>query len=159
MITLHIDINQMLHYSDVIMSAMASQITGVSIVYSTECSSADQRKHQNSPSLAFVRGIHRWPANSPHKGPVTRKMFPFDDVITIAFDWGTYQMADITYSNLFPCKKFCVLKLLLTFTPKGPRDNKSVLVQVTVWCRTGEKTFTWTNDDPFQWRINAALMC
>ena len=42
---------------------------------------ADQRKHQSSASLAFVRGIHRWPVNSPHKGPVTRKMFPFDDVI------------------------------------------------------------------------------
>ena len=34
-----------------------------------------------SASLAFVRGIHRWPVNSPHKGPVTRKMFPFNDVI------------------------------------------------------------------------------
>ena len=44
-------------------------------------SDADQRKHQSSASLAFVRGIHRWPVNSPHKGPVTRKMFPFDDVI------------------------------------------------------------------------------
>ena len=32
-------------------------------------------------SLAFVRGIHRWPVNSQHKGPVTWKMFPFDDVI------------------------------------------------------------------------------
>ena len=32
-------------------------------------------------SLAFMRGIHRWPVNSPHKGPVTRKMSPFDDVI------------------------------------------------------------------------------
>ena len=42
---------------------------------------ADQRKHQSSASLAFVRGIHRWPVNSPHKWPVTRKMFPFDDVI------------------------------------------------------------------------------
>ena len=40
-----------------------------------------QRKHQSSASLAFVRGIHRWPVDSPHKGPVTRKMFPFDDVI------------------------------------------------------------------------------
>ena len=39
------------------------------------------RKHQSSASLAFVRGIHRRPVNSPHKGPVTRKMFPFDDVI------------------------------------------------------------------------------
>ena len=42
---------------------------------------ANQRKHQSSASLAFVRGIHRSPVNSPHKWPVTRKMFPFDDVI------------------------------------------------------------------------------
>ena len=41
----------------------------------------DQRKRQSSASLAFVRGIHRWPVNSPHKWPVTRQMFPFDDVI------------------------------------------------------------------------------
>ena len=56
-------------------------ITSLTIVYSTVYSCADQRKHQNSASLAFVRGIHRWPVNSHHKGPVTRKMFPFDDVI------------------------------------------------------------------------------
>ena len=73
------------NYSDVIMSAMASQITGVSIVYSTVCSGAVQRKHQSSASLAFVRGIHRWPVNSPHKGPVTRIMFPFDDVIMLTW--------------------------------------------------------------------------
>ena len=42
-------------------------------------SGAVQRKHQSS--LAFVRGIHRWAANSPHKGPVTRKMFPLDNVV------------------------------------------------------------------------------
>ena len=65
------------------MSPMASQITGVSIVYSTVCSGADQRKHQSSASLALVRGIHQSPVNSPHKGPVTRKMFPFDDVIMV----------------------------------------------------------------------------
>ena len=35
----------------------------------------------SSTSLAFARGIHWWPVNSPHKGSVTRKMFPFDDVI------------------------------------------------------------------------------
>ena len=68
-------------YNDVIMSSMASQITSLTIVYSTVYSRADQRKHQSSASLAFVRGIHRWPVNSPHKWPVTRKMFPFDDVI------------------------------------------------------------------------------
>ena len=60
---------------------MAFQITSVSIVYLTVCSGPDQRKHQSSASLAFVRGIHRWSVNFPHKGPVTRKMFPFDDVI------------------------------------------------------------------------------
>ena len=69
------------HYSDAIMSTFTSQITGVSIVYSTVCSGADQIKHQRSGSLAFVRGIHRSPVNSPHKGPVTQKMVPCDDVI------------------------------------------------------------------------------
>ena len=69
------------HYSDVIMGAIASQITSLRIVYSTVYLDADQRKHQSSASLAFVWGIHRGPVNSPHKWPVTRKMFPFDDVI------------------------------------------------------------------------------
>ena len=73
----------MCHYSDVIMSTMASQITGVSIVCSTACSGTEQRKHQSSPSLAFVWGIHRGPVNSPHKRPVTQKMFPFDDIIIV----------------------------------------------------------------------------
>ena len=69
------------NYGDVIMSAVVSQITGVSIVCSIVCSGTNQRNHQRSASLAFVRGIHRWPVDFPHKGPVTRKMFPFDDVI------------------------------------------------------------------------------
>ena len=69
------------HYRDVIIAAMASQITSFTIAYSTVYSGADQRKHQSSASLTFVRGIHRWPVYSPHKWPVTRKMFPFDDFI------------------------------------------------------------------------------
>ena len=71
------------HYSDVIMSAVPSQITGVTIIYPTICSDADQRKHQSSTSLAFVWGIDWLPVNFPQKGPVTRKRFPFDDVIMI----------------------------------------------------------------------------
>ena len=63
------------------MSAIASQITNLTIVYSIVYSDADQRKHQSSASLAFVMVIHRGPVNSPHKWQVTRKMFPFDDVI------------------------------------------------------------------------------
>ena len=69
------------HYDDVIMGTIASQITSLTIVYSTVYSGADQSKHQSTASLAFVWGIDRGPVNSPHKWPVTRKMFPFDDVI------------------------------------------------------------------------------
>ena len=55
------------HYGDVIMSAMASQTTSLAIAYLTVDSGAGQRKQQSSASLAFVRGIHRWPMNSPQK--------------------------------------------------------------------------------------------
>ena len=57
------------------MGTMASQSTSRTIFCSAVYSRADQRKHQSSASLVFVWGIHRWPVNSPHKGPVTRKMF------------------------------------------------------------------------------------
>ena len=60
-------VTKYMYYSGTIMSAVESQITCVSIVYSIVCSSADQRKHQSSASLAFVRGLHRWPVDSPHK--------------------------------------------------------------------------------------------
>ena len=73
--------NPIAHYNDVIMSARASQITSFTIVYSTVYSGAFQRKHQRSTSLASVRGIHRWPVNFRHKGPVTRRKLPFVDVI------------------------------------------------------------------------------
>ena len=71
------------HYNDVIMSAMSFLITSLTIVYSSAYSVADQRKHQSSASLAFMRGIHRWPVNSPHKGPATPKMFPL-----MTSSWG-----------------------------------------------------------------------
>ena len=81
-VTKHISFISMFHYDDVIMSSMASQITSLTIIYSTVYSGTDhQRKHPRSASLAFVRGIHRGTVNSPHKWPVTRKMFLFDDVI------------------------------------------------------------------------------
>ena len=52
-----------LYYRDVIIGAMASQITSLTIVYSTVYSGEDQRKHHSSASLAFLRGIHWWPVN------------------------------------------------------------------------------------------------
>ena len=83
------------HYDDVIMGAIASQITSLTSVYSTVYLDADDRKHQSSASLAFVRGIHRGPVNSPHKWPVTRKMFPFDDVIMQCLSWHISNCTDV----------------------------------------------------------------
>ena len=86
------------HYGDVIMGAIASQITSLTSVYSTVYSDADQIEHQSSASLAFVRGIHRGPVNSSHKCPVTRKMFPFDDVI---MEWVKWCGASVRRSRCF----------------------------------------------------------
>ena len=82
------------------MNAMASQITGRLDFCSTVCSGADQRKHQSS--LAFVRGIHRWPVDSPHKGPVTRQIYPFDDFIMshIFLGWPGSTYLDNTHFKI-----------------------------------------------------------
>ena len=90
------------------MGAIASQITSLTIVYSAVYSGADQSKHQSSASLAFVWGIHRGPVNSPHKWPVTRKMFPFDDVIMkqpqmiyVEFRHKVYSISYKCFMNFF----------------------------------------------------------
>ena len=91
------------HYNDVIIGTMASQITSLTIVNSTVFWGAGQRKHQSSASQVFVRGIHRGLVNSPHKWPVTRKMFPFDDVIIpyfVASSWTEWAL------NVLIQKKF-----------------------------------------------------
>ena len=118
------------HYSDVIMSAIASQIAGVSIVDFSVCSDEDQRKHQSSVSLAFVRVIHRWAVNCPSKrassnaGNVSswwRHHVIFcisgDDVSimsTVAFRWfelclgipNTPQFTQYPFSATYPPKIF-----------------------------------------------------
>ena len=76
-----VTITRIIHYNNVIMGVMASQITGLTIVYPIVYSGTVERIHQSSASLAFMRRIHRWPVNFPHKGLVTQKMFPFDYVI------------------------------------------------------------------------------
>ena len=85
------------------MNTMTFQITSLTIVYSTVYSGADRRKHQSSASLIFVRGIHRSPVNSPHKVLVTRKMFPFDDVIMITRDQRLLRYGHITKLRWCPC--------------------------------------------------------
>ena len=122
------------------MSTMASHITSLTIVYLTVYSGVDQRKHQSSTSLAFVRGIRRWPVNSPHRGPVTWKMFPFDDVI-ISFLWVRFLWEENPrHSTQWGREKwplFCRrqlwstnIQISLTFVPSHSINNKPALVQI-----------------------------
>ena len=98
------------------MSAMASQITNLTIVCSSVYSGGDQRKYQSSASLAFVGGIHRWPVNSPHKGPVTRKMFHL-----------------MTSSCYWRCKSWLIIGwLFVDTTALKYRSGVWLVVQITV---------------------------
>ena len=109
------------------MGAIASRITSRTIVYSTVYSGTDQRKHQRSASLAFVRAIHRGPVNNPHKWPVTRKMFPFDDVIMISCRklWMQFLIHVIILVNLCKIKGTLGLQgyILISDDPKSSRHN------------------------------------
>ena len=141
------------------MGAIASHITILAIVYSAVWLGTDQRKHQSSVSLAFLRGIHRRPVNSPHKGPVTRKMLPFDDVIMLAKEERSVKaagkisvlntlrprqngrrFADDTFKRIFLKENIRIsIKISLKFVPKGPINNNPALVQIMAWCRSGDK--------------------
>ena len=143
------------HHSEVIMGAMASQLFSLTSVYSIVYSSADQRKHQSSASLAFVWGLHRSPVNSPHKWPVTRKMFPFDDVIMMPLKMQEGWKESIFNSydnNVTGCHKeiiFRSMKSLRSWHHICRRSSWSTLVQVMT-CRLFERqVFTWTNTDFF----------
>ena len=170
-----------LHYDDVIMSAIASQITSLTIVYSIVYSDADQRKHQSSASLAIVWGIHRGPVNSPHKWPVTRKMVPFDDVImgqyhTSAFTElmphsppvGNFETSYIESPLYFvlsfwmTCDWFVIdwWYLLSRWRCLDPYVYKRLLLSmyiyissITFWC-----DLTLTYDQVLQWSTNAIVM-
>ena len=89
------------------MGHMASRITSLTIVYSTVYSDADQRKHQSTASLAFVGGIHRWLVNSTHKGSVTWKMFPFDDVNDVQNDSDESSMRRHDMETFSPLLALC----------------------------------------------------
>ena len=96
------------------------------------------RKISNLASLAFVRGIHRRPVNSPHKWPVTRKIFPFDDVFMVKTTmWHQIQqrhhrLTSVTSSHwVWCCINRCVIppssvKTVATFQKMISRDyNKT----------------------------------
>ena len=127
------------HYSDVIMRAMMSQITSLTIVYSTVYSGADLRKHHSSVSLAFVKGIQRWPVNSLHNGPVTWNMLPFDDVIMMYFVAGG-RMAIMAHSSR------PVLPPLYSFWEKFPVYTclTQALGLYSLSSRTSYRKFSWS---------------
>ena len=109
------------HYSDVILGAMSSQIPSLTIVYSTVYSGADQRKHQSFASLAFVWGIHR--------GPVTRKMFPFDDVIM------TVNSRDTVWSAAYSVWSIRTRHRGTTQLPKrGDKWDAKIIPLENLWC-------------------------
>ena len=131
--------HQKWHYNDVIMGVVSSQITSLTIVYSTVTyTGADQKKHQSSASPAFMRGIHRRPVTSPHKWPITRKHFPFDDVIMgrgvsmLEWSWN-YTMSTLIYrpkhhnsqAKKFPSDSFQNFRLSWFF-------NKSNMINIFV---------------------------
>ena len=85
------------------MDAIASQITSLTIVFSTFYSDADQRKHQSSVSVTgLCAGNSPGTGDSPHKWPVTRKMFPFDDIIMMTRH--IYRRFDDFSSLTAPCR-------------------------------------------------------
>ena len=97
----YVNSKQPSHYDDVIMTMLASQSTSLMVVYSIVYSGVNQGKHQSPAPLAFVREIHRGPVNFPHKWPVTRKMFPFDDVIMCTLSWSTHTQLIRVRSKLY----------------------------------------------------------
>ena len=123
------------HHCDIIMGAMASQIAKLTIVYWTVYSGADQRKHQSSASLAFVRGIHRWPVNYPHTWPVTRKMFPFNDVI---MSWSV-QHRGIFHRAIWRWDTIKVRKIWMIC--QAENGAKYILY----FCRPEESSHIWYN--------------
>ena len=113
------------------MTMLASQITSLAVVYSIVYWGVDQRKHQSSASLAFVWEIQRGPVNFPQKWPVTRKIFPFDDVIMDEFAvevWHHYSDV-IMGSNHQPHD--CSLNH--SFRRRSKKTSKLRLTGLCVW--------------------------
>ena len=126
------------------MSAMASLISGVWIVYSTVCSGADQRKHQSSASLAFVRAIHRWPVNPAQRASNAENVSIWwchhnnclsfrDSLANGIFEWNFRQVSFTLISVIDGWGISC--EICLRWLSVDLADNKSLLVQVMSWCQ------------------------
>ena len=116
------------------MGVIVSQITSLTIVYSTVYSDADQRKHHSSASLAFVWGIHRGPVNSPHKWPVTRKMFLYDVIIIENYRYNIF-----VWNWVFPMldmhmqQYICFIKLCIFLTYNQRFWSRWIFATDEIW--------------------------
>ena len=141
------------HYGDIIISAMASQITTLTIVYAAIYSAANHRKHQSSALLAFLRGIHRWPVNSPHKWPVTRKMFSFDDVIMII-------VINFIITTLLVMGSLYESDLLSFYWKRIHLCCECVIVNIHIYLGGPLSSFIWQNRQWFyggNWNFNLKI--
>ena len=144
------------HYDDVIMDWIASQITSLPVVCSIVYSGVNQRKHQSSASLAFVREIHRGPVNFPHKWPVTRKMFTFDDVIMYT---SKIHSGVITYPvTIVPnvttkIAQHAHARMFAIIVEKSP--NSSNLYDHGFMDNTNRQAVCKSQKNPFKWFTNS----
>ena len=142
------------------MGMMASQIISVSIVYSTVCwGTTDQRIYRSLPSLAFVRGIHWWPVDSPHKGPVTRKMFPFDDRIMWIQQKSCYNMMMSWHANAFHIfVPLCGESTGHWWIPLQKASNEYLCSFLRMLTRTNCWKISWDTCD-LKWDLLHLLVC
>ena len=147
------------------MGAMASQITSLTFVYSTVYSGADQSKHQSSASPAFVWG----PVNSPHKWPVTRKMFP--SMMTSSYCALPFSITiQRTHSHLFPWKSRIRLRMpwLLMSTTRALKlkchFDEIIITALTGNCHlesyaAHDANFIKMKKFPFHWGAGYQMFC
>ena len=133
------------------MNAIPSQITSLFIACSTVDSGADQRRHLSYTSLAFVKESHRWPVNSVHKRPVTRKMFPFDDVI---IDFKSWVFRLICTWRVFELRHLQELVLL----PTGYQGHILITFWLSIVHTTFSNAFSWMKIYQFRLRFKWNLL-
>ena len=140
------------HYSDVILGAMASEITGLTIVYSTVYSDAGQRKHQSSASLAFVRGIHRWPVNSLHiNGQQRRKCFNLMSSSWI-LDITRYSTQYINFeaktsATLRPHERQAYLELWVSFVSYVEKSDRKISGMHSITSPVQVQPYKWISSN------------
>ena len=137
-----------IHYDDVIMGTIASEITSLTIVYSIDYSGADQRKHQSSASLAFVRGIHRtgeFPAQMASYAENVSIWWRHRDNsgVVIMSSMPSYQRLDCLLNRLFRARSQKTSKLRVIgryertsqVTGEFPAQRASIAENIFIWWR------------------------